>query len=339
MQLGAAKGALGQGGAVNQRLKGWWAGLPLATRSCFVVCTVLLFAGGLLGLEPRNVCTGPSLIVARGQLWRLLSSAFFHAGFLHWALNMMALCSMLPSVERTHGTPGAGVLVLCYAALSNLLGLAPATILYGVTGLDSLFGIIQWRECSLGLSGVLFALLTLESTTDDTGLIQRNRLLCGFAVSAAAYPWVMLIVLQLLLPHVSFTCHLGGIIAAHLLNPLRLRGIMSTADSLCPQSVKGMDSFVPANRVPLPYAAPESAALQGGRMWLTRFLQASAAAARPAPPRPAAGAEGEEGKFPGKGRTVGDAERGDAVFRSGSTRSGEAANRSPHRGADDSVAV
>jgi len=329
----------GSGGAVNQRLKAWWAGLPLATKSFFLVCTILLFAGGLLGLEPRNVCTGPSLIIARGQLWRLLSSAFFHAGFLHWALNMAALCQMLPSVERTHGTPGAAVLVLCYAALSNLLGLAPATVLYGITGLDSMFGVVHWRECSLGLSGVLFALLTLESTTDDTGLIQRHRMLCGFAISAAAYPWVMLIVLQLLLPHVSFTCHLGGIVAAHLLNPLRLRGIMSTADSLCPQSIKAMDSFVPANRVLPSYAVPESAALQGGRAWLSRLLQASAAVGRPALPRPAAGGEGEEERFPGKGRTLADPERGDAVFRSGSTRSGEAANRSPHRAAEDPVAV
>eukprot|EP01065_Artemidia_motanka_P023692 TRINITY_DN28355_c1_g1_i1.p1 TRINITY_DN28355_c1_g1~~TRINITY_DN28355_c1_g1_i1.p1 ORF type:complete len:346 (+),score=62.89 TRINITY_DN28355_c1_g1_i1:58-1038(+) len=306
-------------GAVAARLQAWWSALPLTTRSVFAGCTGLLLAGSLFGWHNQSVCTGPWLVVGRGQVWRLLSSAWFHVGLLHWLMNMSALCTLLPSLERAHGSVGAAVVVLVYSALANILALVPITVIYGVTGFDTAFGVMSWRECSLGLSGVLFALLTLESTTDDTGLLQRHRLLCGIAVPAAAYPWVLLVLLQILLPGASFMGHLGGIAAAHLLNPLKLRAVVSAGENVCPQRVKSIDSFIPANRIPLPYAAPESAMLQSSRTWLARWLHDTVT---PQPVR----SEGDD-RFPGKGRSMLAAEqqpkdrsppRGDATLRSAS---------------------
>eukprot|EP01062_Namystynia_karyoxenos_P056638 TRINITY_DN4755_c3_g4_i1.p1 TRINITY_DN4755_c3_g4~~TRINITY_DN4755_c3_g4_i1.p1 ORF type:complete len:374 (+),score=96.33 TRINITY_DN4755_c3_g4_i1:105-1124(+) len=325
---------MSRGGSVQARAKAWWAGLPLATRAVFALCTGLFLAGALLGSDARSICCGAWLVVGKGQLWRLLSSAFFHAGLLHWGMNMAALASLLPATERAHGTSGAVVMTLCYAAASQMLGIIPATVLYGVTGVESLFGIIAWRECSLGLSGVLFALLTLESTTDDTGLLQRHRILCGVVIPASSYPFVLLVLLQLIMPHVSFMGHLGGILSAHLINPLRLRGAIAAVEGICPQRVKSADAFVPANRVPLPYAPPESAALRGGMQWLSRWLQPAASQA-PA----AAAAGGGEQRFPGKGRSLAQPQaerspqqsaRGDAVLRSSSgVADGDATTPSP----------
>ena len=64
------------------------------------------------------------------------------------------------------------------------------------------------RECMAGLSGILFALIVMEGEVLGGG---EPRSIFGlFAVPAAAYPWVLLFVYQLLMPGVSFVGHLSG---------------------------------------------------------------------------------------------------------------------------------
>jgi hypothetical protein len=44
-------------------------------------------------------------LILQGQLWRLLTPVFIHAGFLHLAVNMYSLFALGPAVERFFGAP------------------------------------------------------------------------------------------------------------------------------------------------------------------------------------------------------------------------------------------
>lgn len=64
-------------------------------------------------------------------------------------------------------------------------------------------------SCSAGLSGVIFAIIVAE--THHTG-VQRRTVYGIFSVPAGLYPWILLVLWQLLLPQISFWSHLSGIL-------------------------------------------------------------------------------------------------------------------------------
>lgn len=64
--------------------------------------------------------------------------------------------------------------------------------------------------CAVGFSGIIFALLVADNQL--RGLRQRS--IYGIVnVPAAVFPWVLLLIWQLLIPEVSFLGHLGGVLA------------------------------------------------------------------------------------------------------------------------------
>jgi len=69
-----------------------------------------------------------------------------------------------------------------------------------------------------GFSGVLFHLLVLECSIASAPASQSSsRSIFGFvSVPAYLYPWVLLVVLQVILPNLSFMGHLSGILAGTL---------------------------------------------------------------------------------------------------------------------------
>jgi hypothetical protein len=65
------------------------------------------------------------------------------------------------------------------------------------------------KQQSVGFSGVIFALSVVDIYKSAGG----SRSIFGFfEVPAKVYPWVLLVVLQLLIPNVSFMGHLSGIV-------------------------------------------------------------------------------------------------------------------------------
>eukprot|EP01118_Nematostelium_gracile_P018078 TRINITY_DN7904_c0_g1_i3.p1 TRINITY_DN7904_c0_g1~~TRINITY_DN7904_c0_g1_i3.p1 ORF type:complete len:147 (+),score=12.57 TRINITY_DN7904_c0_g1_i3:49-489(+) len=67
-------------------------------------------------------------------------------------------------------------------------------------------------ECGVGFSGILFGL-----TVTQTASSNESRSLFGIVtVSSKIYPWVLLILIQLLLPGVSFLGHLSGILVGFI---------------------------------------------------------------------------------------------------------------------------
>ncbi|HZO84425.1 MAG TPA: rhomboid family intramembrane serine protease [Verrucomicrobiae bacterium] len=78
--------------------------------------------------------------ILRGEFWRLFTPILIHGGLLHLAFNVLCLLDLGGMIERRHGSLRLALLILLFAAISNVAQ-------YISTG--PLFG---------GLSGVLYGL-------------------------------------------------------------------------------------------------------------------------------------------------------------------------------------
>jgi membrane associated rhomboid family serine protease len=140
-------------------------------------------------LFEKWVLFGP--LVAEGEWWRLITSAFLHASILHIAFNMYFLWLVGSAVEQALGR-GRFLLVYFVSALAGSAGAlvhTPTTPVVGASG---------------ALFGILGAALVLER--------QRNYVLGG---SAAALIVINLI-LGFTLSNISIGGHIGGLIGGIL---------------------------------------------------------------------------------------------------------------------------
>lgn len=125
-------------------------------------------------------------LVAHGEWWRLVTSGFLHFGLLHLAFNMIALWMIGREVETVLGR---GRLLAVY--LVSLLGGSAAVMLFSGAGQTA------------GASGAVFGLMGALAV-----LLYRLRMPAGQAIGLIAVN----IVLSLLIPGISLTAHLGGLV-------------------------------------------------------------------------------------------------------------------------------
>lgn len=145
--------------------------------------------------QPPEVLSRGALVplfVAQGEVWRLLSSMFLHAGFIHLGLNMLSLYFLGSFAEAAFGR-------LRFFALYMLSGLSS-----GIAYLY--FG--GFAQPAVGASGAIFGLLG--------GVL-------GYALRRGTFSWQNPLIRQLLIllalnlwlgfsvPGVSNTAHLGGL--------------------------------------------------------------------------------------------------------------------------------
>jgi membrane associated rhomboid family serine protease len=81
-------------------------------------------------------------VVADGDYWRLLTSAFLHSGWLHIAFNMYALYLFGPFIERALGTwrfIAAYVTMAVFASVFVFVLTEPSTVTIGASG--AVFGL------------------------------------------------------------------------------------------------------------------------------------------------------------------------------------------------------
>ncbi|MBX6765302.1 MAG: rhomboid family intramembrane serine protease [Rubrobacteraceae bacterium] len=131
-------------------------------------------------------------LVARGQLYRMLTSMFLHAGMTHIALNMVSLYFLGSFAEPSFGRAR-------YLAMYFLSGLASGIAYLYFGGFDT---------AVVGASGAIFGLVG--------GIL-------GYALRRGAFSWENPIVRQLIvltalnlwigfsIPHISNTAHIGGL--------------------------------------------------------------------------------------------------------------------------------
>jgi GlpG protein len=118
---------------------------------CLLVFAVMGVLGdrviAALSIVPLGVINGSLAfgdlgeVVTSGQVWRLLSPAFLHFGWMHLIFNMLWLWYFGRQVEVLHGSTRMLMLLLTAGIGANLAQYATGTVLFG------------------GMSGVDFALL------------------------------------------------------------------------------------------------------------------------------------------------------------------------------------
>jgi membrane associated rhomboid family serine protease len=166
-------------------------GLIAVNVALFVVTAV---SAGLAGNSPLDnaaspvwveLAQAPSLVQA-GNWWRVVTAAFLHIGFLHLALNMLALLVFGSELER-------GIGRWRYAALYaiSLLGGAAAIQLFGV------------NRFVAGASGAIYGLLGALAVF----MVFRRQDVRGILTLLAIN------VVISFLPGVSLLAHLGGLVA------------------------------------------------------------------------------------------------------------------------------
>jgi membrane associated rhomboid family serine protease len=147
------------------------------------------FGNLALGFDPA---TGTIQGVAEGQYYRLLTSAFLHAGVLHILFNMFALAQIGPILEQALGR-------LRYLALYLLSALG---------GSVAAFLLAPPNQPSVGASGAIFGLfgayyVVVRRLGGETG------------------PIVALLVINLVItfsvPQIDWRAHIGGLVTGALL--------------------------------------------------------------------------------------------------------------------------
>ncbi|WP_299236476.1 rhomboid family intramembrane serine protease [uncultured Halomonas sp.] len=132
-----------------------WRQAPLTTATlglCLLVFAAMALFGDLviallaivpLGISPAGTLSVGSLsdVLASGQVWRLLSPAFLHFGWMHLIFNMLWLWYFGRQVEALQGSRRMLTILLAAGIGANLAQYAAGTALFG------------------GMSGVDFALL------------------------------------------------------------------------------------------------------------------------------------------------------------------------------------
>ncbi|MBF7052099.1 rhomboid family intramembrane serine protease [Halomonas sp. KAO] len=132
-----------------------WRQAPLTTATlglCLLVFAAMALFGDLviallaivpLGISPAGTLSVGNLsdVLASGQVWRLLSPAFLHFGWMHLIFNMLWLWYFGRQVEALQGSRRMLSILLAAGIGANLAQYAAGTALFG------------------GMSGVDFALL------------------------------------------------------------------------------------------------------------------------------------------------------------------------------------
>ncbi|MEP6680017.1 MAG: rhomboid family intramembrane serine protease [Chloroflexota bacterium] len=155
-----------------------------------------LFGGGG-PLVQAGAVYGP--LVAQGEWYRLLTSAFLHLGLLHLAFNMYALYLFGPIVEQMYGhLEYLAIYLLCAAGGSVLTILAAP------------------NQPAAGASGAIFGLFGLAFVVG-----RRHRVLLGREARALLSQVGLLLVVNLVITFsvsgISWTGHVGGMIVGGLI--------------------------------------------------------------------------------------------------------------------------
>jgi membrane associated rhomboid family serine protease len=133
---------------------------------------------------------GPA--VADGQVWRIVTAGFLHAGFLHIALNMFALYILGSLLEPGIGTP-------------RFLGVYFVSLVAGSFGAL----LLDPNETTVGASGAIFGLMSAAF------IVARHRGLEQLASQIGFYV-ILNVVFTFGFPGISVGGHLGGLIGGGL---------------------------------------------------------------------------------------------------------------------------
>ncbi|KAK4533911.1 hypothetical protein CCYA_CCYA20G4793 [Cyanidiococcus yangmingshanensis] len=197
--------------------------LPFGTLLVTSGCAVIFLMQQFFRIPFSAVCLEPGLQMPQNA-YRILTAPFFHLNWVHILSNMSVFLDVGPALERRFGSLLFICLILFMTVASGIMHEALAwTFLSLMNNQLWTKGAEQprWmlslatisRGCSVGFSGVLFALLVIR--VYEIPASEVIWILDTVPCPARLYPVVLLILLQLLLPAVSFFGHLGGLLCGY----------------------------------------------------------------------------------------------------------------------------
>lgn len=182
--------------------------IPPATLSIMLVCCSVYLYQVVMSPNVQDFTMNPRLIIYFHEYYRLVTSTLFHGSALHIGMNMMSTLAISSLLEKQFGTLRHGLTILWAILWTTLTYSTIACLLYVLFGMEGLM-----YQHALGFSGVIFHLSVLESNLTP----HRSRSLFGFvSVPSVAYPWALLVFLQIVMPNLSFMGHLAGILTGTL---------------------------------------------------------------------------------------------------------------------------
>jgi rhomboid protease GluP len=179
-----------------------------------VAVYLLMVARGVSWMSP----TGNDLVrwganfgprTLNGELWRLVTNVFLHFGALHLGMNMVALWSAGPLVERIFGPARLAALYAFAGATASLASVAvhPQVVSAGASG--AVFGVY----------GALGAFLLLHRGTVPKLVLARLGRVAGTFI-------VYNVVFGLSHPAIDNAAHLGGLAGGALAGALLARPLL-----------------------------------------------------------------------------------------------------------------
>lgn len=177
------------------------------TAICALLLAAALFQFLCLEAASTRRFTVSAATVADGQVYRIVTSSFLHGGLLHFGMNLASTAAIGSALERTAGTVWLLALTAWAVPLAGVVSCALSLALAFVTRNESFA-----RQHALGFSGVIFALAPCEAARGGG----RRSVFGLVEVPARLYPWALLVAMQVIVPHVSFVGHLGGLVVGSL---------------------------------------------------------------------------------------------------------------------------
>ncbi|KAG6526233.1 hypothetical protein ZIOFF_016215 [Zingiber officinale] len=207
------------------RLHQWWASVPFITSGIIFTCGIIYLVCLLVGYDSfSQICFSPFEIISHFQalksltflliylaVYRMYTSVLFHGSLLHVLFNMLALVPLGTELERIMGSVRLLYLMLLLATINSIFHLIIA-LLVANNPLHP-FPFLE-TECAIGFSGILFAMIVIETSLSG---VQSRSVFGLFNVPAKWYAWILLILFQFLASNVSFLGHLCGILSGFAL--------------------------------------------------------------------------------------------------------------------------
>lgn len=175
-----------------------------STPATTVLLALNLFAFGLdfLGVPLNEKFFNYGPYVRDGQVWRLLTAMFLHAGPLHIAVNMISLYQLGRFYELMFGT-------------RRFLWI------YFITGLiGSLASAFYTDAASVGASGAIFGIMGAFIFSIRRSPRWRNDPFGRSIVAQGVFLIIANLIITWTVPHIDKAGHVGGLVAGLLLGAL-----------------------------------------------------------------------------------------------------------------------
>eukprot|EP00594_Rhizosolenia_setigera_P017555 CAMPEP_0178974320 /NCGR_PEP_ID=MMETSP0789-20121207/22384_1 /TAXON_ID=3005 /ORGANISM="Rhizosolenia setigera, Strain CCMP 1694" /LENGTH=363 /DNA_ID=CAMNT_0020662627 /DNA_START=30 /DNA_END=1118 /DNA_ORIENTATION=+ len=223
---------------------------PLTTKVFLSLCVVTYIYQLLFDPNLSTYTNCPRNILYLKEYYRIITSSFFHGGLMHLGMNMMAFYSIAGRSLEGPTTTTSTTLTLSrrgdrkymgslYLFLSIMWGILLTSFVYISIALILSFCFSYddfMYQHSVGFSGVLFQLSVLEANKSHEESNRTRSIYGMIKVKSKYYPWALLIILQIIMPNISFLGHLSGIVVG----TAQIHGVL---DLFCIPSENYLRSF------------------------------------------------------------------------------------------------